>query len=117
MNIWALDKDVTIKHLLLLLMEYFSDKDFKIEDSGELPATAVRLRSRDNPTLSAYLFTHGQPEDRYGLHLEYPVFAESNVGDSVEMLEYLELDRLMEFLALHFGILSGNRRRQGPAQD
>jgi len=103
-NIWALDKDIAIKHLLLMLDEHFADGGFRMGDSTELPASAVRLYSPDNPGLSVYLYTHGQNHGRYGIHLEYPRLGESPVSDTVEMLEDVRFDRLVELLAMHFEI-------------
>jgi hypothetical protein len=101
MNIWALDKHVAIKHLLLLLEQRFTEGSFEIGDLAELPATAIRLRSPDEPALSIYIYTHGQDEEHYGIHLEYPRLSETPVSDTVEMLENVSFERLVEFLAMH----------------
>lgn len=108
-NIWALDKDLAIRHLLLMLSERFAEGCFKIGNVVEFPQSAIRLHSPDNPALSVYLYTHGQEEERYGVHLEYPQLAETPVNNTVEMLENVSLDRLAELLAMHFGVADVNR--------
>jgi hypothetical protein len=103
-NIWALDKDLAIRHLLIMLNERFPEGCFEIGDVVEFPRSAIRLHAPGNPALSVYLYTHGQEEDRYGLHLEYPQLSETPVNNTVEMLENVSLDRLAELLAMHFGV-------------
>ncbi|MBA55928.1 MAG: hypothetical protein CMK89_15850 [Pseudomonadales bacterium] len=102
MNIWAIDKDVSIKHVLLLLNNHLGEGSFKLDATSNVHAKAVYLEHPDDPGCRAYLFTTGQEADRYGLHLEYP---ESTVNSNlIDAYENLKLVPLLNILAVHFDI-------------
>lgn len=101
MNIWALDKDVRIKHLLLLLADRFGSQRYTIDETTDLPAGSVRLLMPDDPAMSIYVYTYGQEEDRYGVHLEYPMLTASATSNAVEMQEGLDFDQLVELLQMY----------------
>jgi hypothetical protein len=101
MNIWALDKDNTIKHLLLLLTQEFGADAITLPDADSLHHKAVRIASRNTPA-TAYLYSYGQADERYGLHLEYPYNAESNISELEDMYEDLSYESLLEILKVHF---------------
>ena len=101
MNIWALDKDLRIKHLLLLLSERLGTQGFAISNEPVLDAMSVRIYKPDEADLSAYLYVHGQDAERYGVHLEYPVIAEISLSKSIEMQEGLDFEQLVEVLQVH----------------
>jgi len=81
MNIWALDKDISIKHLLLLVESAIPSLTYKLITNDALDCKAVRLISND-ATVSVYIYTYGQDHERYGVHLEYPDVANRNTGTS-----------------------------------
>jgi hypothetical protein len=101
MNIWALDKDLRIKHLLLLLSDRLGAQGFAISTKPQLDAMSVRIFKPGEADLSAYLYTHGQDEERYGVHLEYPVIAEISLSKSIEMQEGLDFEQLVDVLQVH----------------
>ena len=101
MNIWALGKDLSIKHLLLLLTESLGQQSFAIRDEGELDAMSIRIYKPDEIDMSAYLYTYGQDEERYGVHLEYPPLAETAMSKSIEMQENLDFEQLLAVLQVH----------------
>lgn len=101
MNIWALDKDIRIKHLLLLLSERLGAQCFSISTEAGLDAMAIRIFKSDEPDLSAYLYTYGQDNERYGVHLEYPLLAETSLSKSIEMQEGLDFEQLVDLLQMH----------------
>ncbi|OIO57739.1 MAG: hypothetical protein COX57_11605 [Alphaproteobacteria bacterium CG_4_10_14_0_2_um_filter_63_37] len=101
-NIWALSKDVAIKHLLLILTERLGPEGFVLPVPDPDPADAVRLLSPCDPRLTAYLYTYGQEEGRYGLHLEYPP---GEGGLTLrEAREGVEFDRALEWLVVHLRV-------------
>lgn len=99
-NLWALDKDSTIKHLLLLLRQDMGPDSFEVLDVNQLNYQSIRLGAKHTPA-TVYLYTYGQRKERYGLHLEYPRFEESNVSELEEIYEDLNYDKLLEILNLH----------------
>lgn len=101
MNIWVLDKDDSIKCLLLLLQQSFGPDQLCILDSDCLHPKAVRIGEQGS-SATAYLYTYGQMDHRYGLHLEYPYLEESNISELEEMYEDLVYDNLLEMLKVHF---------------
>jgi hypothetical protein len=98
MNIWALKKDTSIKHLLLLLAHQFEDGCYEIIDSSLDDQRAVRLA---NPAASAaqlYVFTYGQNEGCYGVDVEYPDLRENNYSDTIESHENVSFDSLVNII-------------------
>lgn len=101
MNIWALDKDPGIKHVLLLLTDCLSTQGFRICDEPGLDPMAIRIYKPDEIEMSAYLYTYGQDEERYGVHLEYPEHAGTPAGKTIEMQEGLDFEQLLAVLQVH----------------
>ena len=103
-NIWALDKDISIKHLMLMLMEYFGDDAFDINTDRQDHPQSICLYKPDSREVQAYLYTYGQDEEHYGVHLEFPAIANNQRFDNTEIYENTSLDNLVEILAVHFDI-------------
>ena len=101
MNIWALDKDLRIKHLLLLLSERLGAQSFDIDDASTLDTMAIRICKSDEKEMSAYLYTYGQDAERYGVHLEYPLLVETAASKTIEMQEDLDFEQLVAVLQVH----------------
>ncbi len=101
MNIWALDKDLSIKHLLLLLSECLGKQSFCISTDSILDTMAIRIYKPGEAEMSAYLYTYGQDEERYGVHLEYPLLVETVASKTIEMQEDLDLEQLVAVLQVH----------------
>lgn len=104
MNIWALDKDESIKLLLLLLREQLGPTSFVVLENEELHPRAIRLAKRDDPSVSAYLYTYGQPSGTCGIHLELPDHADESVSSDMEIHEAVQVERLAAMLSVHFDI-------------
>ncbi len=104
-NIWALKKDISIKHLLLLLVERLGQDAFEIADPAQSDARAISVNKPGEFGLSAYLYTYGQDEERYGVHLEYPASEDANLSDTEAIYENLSFDRLADTLATHLDIV------------
>ena len=95
MNPWAASKDRRLKRLLVPLA---SQALCELEpDAGTDPAF-VTLFHPELPRLRAHVFLHGQPEDTYGLFLEFP----HPIPGIPESRDALPLPRLLELLQVHF---------------
>jgi hypothetical protein len=105
MNIWALDKDESIKLLLLLLREQLGPGSFVILENQTLHPRAVRLAKNDEPSISAYLYTYGQEAGTYGIHLELPDHEDVSASNDMEIHEGIGIERLMDMLCVHFDIV------------
>jgi hypothetical protein len=102
-NIWALQKDVTIKHLLLLLNQNFGKDVFNIHIEHE-NEKAIRFSKADDNTLSVYVFTYGQETERYGVHLEYPDLKETSVNNTLDVYDNVNYQMLCELVQSHLDI-------------
>lgn len=102
MNIWAMDKDQSIQHLLLLLQARLGNAAFLVDEQTDCDRCAVFICHPEDPLLRAYLYTVGQDGGRYGLHLEYPPTSAS--ATLFDALEGQSLDAVVESLAVHFDI-------------
>jgi hypothetical protein len=50
------------------------------------------------------VFTYGQKEDCYGVHIEYPNLAETNYSDTLEILENITFDQLVSVMSVNLEI-------------
>ena len=99
-NIWGLDKQGSIKRLLLLLQHQPGYHLFYLRDTDGLDHRAVRIGSPHTPA-TAYLYTYGQDSERYGLHLEYPDNGEINAREMQAIYEDLCCDQVTGILGSH----------------
>lgn len=99
-NFWGLKKDISIKHLLLLLQQDMGKDSFTLLSVSNLDDQSIRLGCRHSPA-TAYVYTYGQRSERYGLDLEYPVNAENNISELEVNYEDLRYDWLLEILKQH----------------
>ena len=98
-NPWALDKHDSIKHLVLLLAHEPGFERLDITADAELDERAVRLRFSGAET-SAYVYTYGQQQQHYGVHLEYPELTD-NLSLQDVIHENLVYERLLNVLSMH----------------
>lgn len=102
-NIWALEKDQNIKHLLLLLLTEFEADSFVIDIETQTHHCAIYLQHKNYERFRAYLFTVGQEQERYGVHLEFPLAdSDTNLLESYENLSY---KNLVEILSVHLDLV------------
>lgn len=112
-NIWSMNKDVSIKTLLLLLESHFEHGGYDIASRPEDDFRSIRLTppepddsETDNSVVNnveLYIYTYGQQEDHYGVHIEYPNLIETNYSDTVEILENISFEQLANIIAINFG--------------
>ncbi len=101
-SVWTLQKDLRIKHVVLMLQQELGASAFVIDAPAAVGEEAIRLQHPAAAGVSAYLYTYGQEDERYGVHLEYPAPAETPLSEAVEVCEDIDFDTLAAMLASHF---------------
>ena len=96
MNVWAIDKDIPLKLLLLELVHRYGENTLALS-TREHHHQAIDLCMLDDPSLSAYVYTFGQSPGRYGIDLRYPISTHNIVGEN----ENLTLDQIIEIISTH----------------
>ncbi|MCK9637590.1 MAG: hypothetical protein M0R41_15050 [Methylobacter tundripaludum] len=96
MNVWAIDKDVPLKLLLLELVHRYGENTLALNNQVQ-HFQAVDLCRINEPAISAYIYTFGQNAGRYGVDLKYPIPAHNIVGEN----EDLTLDQIIEIISTH----------------
>ena len=103
MNIWSINKDISIKVLLLQLnQEKILDKLLVIENDN-LDFRATRISDKSLEGLHAYIYTYGQSENHFGMQLEYPQIKEQPIQQP-ETYEELTIQKTMDLIRTHFDI-------------
>jgi hypothetical protein len=102
MNVWALQKDNSIKHLLLMLENDLPGwTAWVVSEPDSVDDKAIRLCDSKATSTCVYIYTYGQKQERYGLHLEYPVATDVNYSDTVDMYEDISYSLLLTLLEQH----------------
>ncbi|MGZ4981660.1 MAG: hypothetical protein ACXV74_11100 [Methylobacter sp.] len=96
MNVWAINKDIPLKLLLLELVHRYGENTLAL-NNREQHFQAIDLCIVNEPDISAYIYTFGQNAGHYGIDLKYPISAHNIVGEN----ENLTLDQIMEILSIH----------------
>ncbi len=96
MNVWAINKDLPLKLLLLELVHRYGENTLAL-NTREQHHQAIDICMLDDPSLSAYVYTFGQSTGRYGIDLRYPISAHNIVGEN----ENLTLDQIIEIISTH----------------
>ena len=104
MNIWSLEKDNSIKHLLLLLASDLPSPAYTYCDTSAVDFKAIRLCHPQVPNMCAYIYTYGHADERYGIHLEYPVENDIEYSDTIDIYENMAYTHLLELLKVHFEV-------------
>jgi hypothetical protein len=96
MNVWAIDKDMPLKLLLLELVHRYGENTLVL-NTKEQHHQAIDLCTLNDSGLSAYIYTFGQNAGRYGIDLRYPISAHNIVGEN----ENMTLDQIIEIISTH----------------
>jgi hypothetical protein len=105
-NIWASKKDISIKHLLLMLAEQFHPGSYEIVESELDDERAIRLANPVATGAQLYVFTYGQEEGCFGVHIEYPDLQETNYSDTIEIHENISFYSLVNIMTINLEIPS-----------
>jgi len=106
MNVWSLDKHKSLKLLLLRLDKQIGFKKISFARDEDDDYQTVMLVKPDQPDIRAYIYTHGQAENIYGIHLEYPWFIENEFNDSILVYENLTMQQVINSMVTHFDVAS-----------
>jgi len=96
MNVWAIDKALPLKLLLLELVHRYGENTLALNNQ-EQHFQAIDLCTVNDSSLSAYIYTFGQNTGRYGIDLRYPISTNNIVGEN----ENLTLDQTIEIISIH----------------
>lgn len=102
MNIWSINKHKYIKLLLFHLEFHLGHNSFYIDPRDDKDYNSVMLFKSDKQEVRAYIYLHGQTQDKYGIHLEYPVYMENNLRDSIRLYDDLSRQQIVDTLSAHF---------------
>lgn len=100
MNIWSLDKQHTIKHLLLRLEEEFGKDAFHVVEPHDTHELSVRIAPSDE-SVTIYLYRYGQRSEHYGVHIEFPTTVGTPISQDEERYDDVPFDRLVAMLSLY----------------
>lgn len=106
LNFWAIEKDVSIKLLLIVLGDNLGVENFRVAENRQLDARSVRIYKRDDELVSAYVYTYGQSEGRYGIHLEYPFNDDADILSNDDIREDVDLDNVVQLLRTHLDVVN-----------
>ena len=100
----ALNKYRSLETLLQRLSAPLGDGSLAVSAGWRDDEQALGLHKPGEPQLAAYVYTHGQPAGYYGVNLEYPDLSDNDVGNVPVVCEDIGLERLLDLLAMHFGL-------------
>lgn len=96
MNVWAIDKDLPLKVLLLELVHRYGENTLVL-NTQERHTQAIDLHLLNDNGLSAYVFTFAQAPNRYGIDLRFPIAAHNIVGEH----ENLSFEQTLDIISIH----------------
>ncbi len=97
MNIWAINKDLNIKHFLVELVHRFGENTFSlIEHPDQYQAVEIFLGK--DAALSMYIYTFAQTPGTYGIDIKYPLSEHNMIGEN----ENLSIEQVFSILSVHF---------------
>lgn len=106
MNVWTLYKHKSIKIVMIRLQSQLGLEHFRVQDEDNRDFFSIALINPKQPEIRAYVYTYGQRREQYGLHLEFPLFAENDLSDSFQVYDGLSINQVIDTLATHFDVAS-----------
>ncbi len=97
LNVWAIDKDIPLKVLLIEWEHRYGMEKFAL-NLHEQHFQAIELIAAHNGKLRAYIYTFAQSSERYGIDLKYPLAENNRLGEN----ENQTLEQVMTILQTHF---------------
>lgn len=87
-----------------MLAEQFQPGSYQIIESPIDDDRAIRLVNPNATGAQLYVFTYGQEEGCYGVHIEYPDLQETNYSDTIEIHENLSFSSLVNIMTINLEI-------------
>ena len=104
-NIWSLNKDSSIRAILLLLQHETPPDSFVLLDENLLSDKAIRIAAPvTRHELSAYIYSYAQRDGRYGLDLEFPHLIETASDDQTIRMNDLTAEAVVQNVIAHLEI-------------
>ncbi len=97
MNVWAINKELRIKHFLIELIHRYGENKFSLQEHAD-QFQAIEIFLNDQQTLRAYIYTFAQAEEKYAIDLIFPISENNILGEN----EGLSLEQLFNILQVHF---------------
>lgn len=99
----------SLETLLLRLAAPIETRRLAISQRWRDDECAVGFYKPGEETLAAYVYIHGQPQGRYGVHLEYPELDDNAAAGVPTVAEDIGLGHLVDLLDMHFGLFGAER--------
>ena len=87
-----------------MLAEQFQPESYQIVESQMDDDRAIHLANPPATTAQLYVFTYGQEEGCYGVHIEYPDLQETNYNDTIEIHENISFSSLVSIMITNLDI-------------
>ena len=87
-----------------MLAEKFQPGSYEINENRLDDERAIRLTNSLQTGAELYIFTYGQKEGYYGVHIEYPDLQETNYSDTIEIHENISFDGLVSIMITNLEI-------------
>lgn len=100
MNIWSLNKQNTIRQLLIRLEEEFGKDAFHVVEPHKTNEMSVRIAPLDE-SVTIYIYCYGQSPGHYGVNIEFPTTVGTPLSLDEEVYDDVPLNRLIDMLSLH----------------
>ena len=97
MNVWAINKALSIKLFLLELAHRYGPDTFSLSEHPD-QFQAVEVYLCDQPELSAYVYTFAQSSEKYAIDLKFPLPEHNIIGKN----ENLDLEQVFTLFSIHF---------------
>ncbi len=99
MNVWAINKELYIKHFLIELVHRYGEKTFSlIEHPEQYDAVEIHLNGR--PELSCYIYRFAQSAEKFAVDLKFPLVENNIIGAN----ENLSMEQLLSIIDIHFNL-------------
>jgi hypothetical protein len=102
-NVWALNKDESLKLLLLLLQDQVPPESWVLDEASARDSKSVWVHAAADPALRAYIATHGEAQGRYSVHLEYPSTDGPRFPGNIYIKGDIDVDQAIRLLREHLG--------------
>ena len=104
-QVWGLQKDETIKHLLILLFDHFGEGGLVANGDERCHERAISLRHKYDQSVRVYVYTYGHADGRYGVHVEYPLASPPIPLDYPVSYENVSFEHLAEIIELNLNLI------------